>query len=142
MSRDSVSRGEFWSPCREEIETDDRGAYVLIITLSRARKIGVGGLGVRCFQPGTYFYVGSALSGFRSRLPRYFRTLRTPHWHIDRLLEYGRCAGALCCATAHRDAECRIAEALDSSLEAIAGFGCSDCRCRSHLFWRPLGARS
>lgn len=31
--------------------------------------------------------------------------------------------------------ECRIAKAMTKAGgKAVAGFGCSDCRCRSHLF--------
>jgi len=31
--------------------------------------------------------------------------------------------------------ECNIAEKLDERLFSIPGFGCSDCRCKSHLFY-------
>ncbi|OGS40097.1 MAG: hypothetical protein A3K77_02330 [Euryarchaeota archaeon RBG_13_31_8] len=31
--------------------------------------------------------------------------------------------------------ECRIATILEKHLFSIPGFGCSDCRCKSHLFY-------
>jgi Uri superfamily endonuclease len=119
------------------IERDDRGAYVLILTLRRGKSIEVGKLMKRHFQPGVYFYVGSARSSLRSRLGRYFSGPRTPHWHIDYLLRHGKCTAALCIFSSARDIECRIAAVLASLLESIEGFGSSDCRCRSHLFYLP-----
>jgi len=42
--------------------------------------------------------------------------------------------GIILCETGER-AECTIAEALSRQFDAIPGFGCSDCRCPSHLFF-------
>ena len=60
------------------------GIYVLLIELTRCRRIRIGHLGVTEFQPGFYAYVGSAMGGLTARVARHLRPLcrKRPHWHI------------------------------------------------------------
>jgi Uri superfamily endonuclease len=117
-----------------------KGVYCLVL-LTRACEIEVGRLGTVRFRAGYHIYVGSALGpgGLEARVGRHFRLAAThegrPHWHIDRLLLSPdvTLAGAVLGATAE-DFECRTAAAIGG--EAVPGFGCTDCSCQSHLFFR------
>jgi len=111
-----------------------KGIYLLLIRLSEAQAIAVGSLGVVRFQRGYYAYVGSALGGFKSRLNRHLRKDKIPKWHIDYLLQKATIQSIIICETEER-VECAIAEALSLRFESIHGFGSSDCKCPSHLFF-------
>jgi len=120
------------SPVRTDSAT--RGSYVLLMSLTEERTVTVGGLGLICFSHGHYAYVGSALGGFRSRLNRHLRSEKKPHWHIDYLLEKA-VLDAIITGETREKTECAIARELDQRLDSVPGFGASDCRCRSHLFF-------
>jgi Uri superfamily endonuclease len=116
------------------------GIYCLIFR-NRECTISVGSLNRLAFQRGWHIYVGSAQGpGGLSRVNRHIRLAalrdRRPHWHVDYLLVHQdfRLAYTLC-APCTGDFECRLAEAIGTG--AVPGFGCSDCRCNSHLFYRP-----
>ena len=113
-----------------------KGAYVLLVRLPRDETIPIGRLGFSRFRAGHYAYVGSALGGLRSRLDRHLRTEKRPRWHIDYLLEKARLEDIVTCETVAR-VECAIADAMAMQFDSVPGFGCSDCRCRSHLFFSP-----
>jgi len=118
----------------------DRGVYALILKNPR-REIRIGALGRREFAEGSQIYVGSAHgSGGLARVERHIRLAlrrdRSPRWHIDYLLLDPQFAlvAAITAAT-DRDCECALARAIGGS--SAPGFGCSDCACPSHLFFRP-----
>ncbi len=111
-----------------------RGSYVLLMSLAEERTITVGSLGPIRFSRGRYAYVGSALGGFRSRLNRHLRTGKKPHWHIDCLLEKAVLDTIITGETRERT-ECTITRGLDQRFASVPGFGASDCRCHSHLFF-------
>lgn len=111
-----------------------RGTYTLLLSLDEPARIEVGALGDRRFAPGWYAYTGSAFGpgGFK-RVERHRRVARegtaNPHWHVDYLLPRATLADVYTVADADR--ECAVARALPG--ERMAGFGASDCDCRSHL---------
>jgi Uri superfamily endonuclease len=114
------------------------GTYILILEAPARRRIPVGALGMLVLEPGFYAYVGSALGsgGLRGRLAHHRGRARSPHWHIDyvrrhtALREIWFSAGAL-----RREHGWAAALARsDGSIIPQAGFGASDCGCRSHLF--------
>jgi len=111
-----------------------RGSYVLLMSLPEERRITVGSLGPIRFPRSHYAYVGSALGGFRSRLNRHLRTEKKPQWHIDYLLEKAALDTIITGETRERT-ECTIALALARQFASVPGFGASDCRCHSHLFF-------
>lgn len=111
-----------------------RGSYVLVMSLAKARCIETGRLGSISFPAGFYAYAGSALGGLAPRLERHLRREKKLHWHIDYLLEHAAVLRALYAAGSERK-ECALADSLSSKLAPVPGFGCSDCRCRSHLFF-------
>jgi Uri superfamily endonuclease len=111
-----------------------RGSYVLLIDLPSARMIRVGSLGEIHFPAGRYAYVGSAMGGYKSRLPHHFTEHKKPHWHIDYLLHKARIDSVIISECEERN-ECTIARALMERYHCVAGFGSGDCRCRGHLFF-------
>lgn len=116
-----------------------RGAYCLCIAVEREMAVEVGALGRRVFSPGKYIYVGSAMNGLESRVHRHLNTsrgvLRAVHWHIDYLLkEEGVWVETVYARPSDERVECVIASAVSQRGQPIKGFGCSDCRCESHLF--------
>lgn len=116
----------------------DKGSYCLILEAPRASRIRIGALGDIDFPAGWYVYCGSAHGpGGLTRVLRHIRVSRSGtasrRWHIDYLL----CSPSMklvfsaCSAGGDREAECSIARTLRGT--PVEGFGCSDCRCRSHL---------
>ncbi len=111
-----------------------KGSYVLLIELTEEQTITIGSLKAIYFPRGYYAYVGSAMGWFKSRLNRHLRSNKKPHWHIDYLLEKASISEIIFCET-NDSVECTIAQALNSQFDSIPGFGSSDCKCRSHLFF-------
>ena len=120
------------------------GVYLLLIRLRRGLPVTLGRRTV-ALAPGWYVYCGSALGGLAGRLARHLRTSQVRHWHVDALLAAGQVADLQVCLTTDPAAECRLAAAVAAwtGAEPVPGFGCTDCRCATHLFrfaGRPGGA--
>jgi Uri superfamily endonuclease len=120
--------------CSRRAADNAKGSYILLIKLPEETTIAAGRLGPVLFRRGHYAYVGSALGGLKQRLDRHLRAEKKLHWHIDYLLEKARIDGIVTCETDERT-ECAIANALSEQFESVPGFGSSDCRCHSHLFF-------
>ena len=110
------------------------GSYILLIKLPEEKAISVGSLKAIHFARGYYAYVGSAMGGYKSRLNRHLKGNKKPHWHIDYLLQKASITSIILCEAEHR-VECTIAQALNGQFDYVPGFGCSDCKCHSHLFF-------
>lgn len=121
-----------------------KGTYLLIILITQNINLKIGAQGIIHFVPGYYVYVGSAMSrkGSASLLNRVKRHLKNSknkniHWHIDYLLNsnYSTLIGIYLIPCKQR-LECLIANDLNQSADDIVlNFGCSDCNCKSHLFY-------
>ena len=116
----------------------NKGIYTLILRLSEQKDIRIGALGIISFQPGYYIYAGSALgSGGLSRVSRHIRFYRERYrkakWHIDYLMEEAVLEKTVCAETKDR-LECVLAAGIGGTY--VEKFGCSDCDCASHLFYR------
>ena len=111
-----------------------KGIYTLLITLNTPTIISVGKLGEISFSEGYYVYVGSALNGLEARLARHFKENKVRHWHVDYFLKEASISKVIYSITA-TEKECDIASQLTMSLTSIPRFGCSDCSCKSHLFY-------
>ncbi len=105
--------------------------YFIIFRLNRDKEIQVGKLGKIEFKKGYYVYVGSAKKGFAKRIRRHFRRDKKLYWHVDYLSMEANAIEAFRCKTD----EHKIAEIASQFMEGIKGFGSSDCRCYSHLFY-------
>ncbi len=113
-----------------------KGVYVLEVQLSRDKNVRVGSLGTIYFRAGLYAYVGSAQNNLEKRLKRHFgKAAKRRFWHIDYLLAED-CVKALKAyfKEAGKPEECSTARKLAEHGFPVKGFGCSDCKCESHLF--------
>ena len=110
------------------------GIYVVIAELTQAMDIPEGQRRKDHFVSGFYTYVGSALNGLEKRLARHLGKRKSLHWHIDYLLHEASVRGIIYAQT-NQKLECLIAYSLFRKLAAKPNFGCSDCRCTSHLFY-------
>jgi Uri superfamily endonuclease len=111
-----------------------KGTYTLLIELDRSLNIVVGRRRRYHFGAGYYAYIGSALNNLEKRIERHLRQEKKFHWHIDYLLDYATVRQVIYAVTANKQ-ECLIARELQKILKFTPGFGCSDCRCPSHLFY-------
>ncbi len=117
-----------------ETHARDRGSYLVILRLREDRRITVGELGEIPFRKGFYLYVGSAMKGLTARVERHRRLTKTLHWHIDYLRAQAEVVKVLPIRSPQR-IECAVARAVEGVTQwSVKGFGCSDCRCESHLF--------
>ena len=116
-------------------EVRDRGSYLFIVKLEKRQLIEIGRLGKFMFQKGFYIYVGSAMSNLRARIKRHGQKRKKMHWHIDYLTQCTNESLSLPIRSSQRH-ECEIAQALSSIMKGgPPGFGSSDCRCFTHLFF-------
>jgi len=116
-----------------------KGVYCLCIEVGDDLRVKIGALGVIEFLKGRYIYVGSALNGIDSRVLRHINTsngiYNAIHWHIDYLLREERVSvEAVYVRLSDEKIECEIAGKVSHYGLEVKGFGCSDCRCNSHLF--------
>jgi len=119
----------------------DKGIYCLVFRNPSCTE-GIGALGPVTFRDGWHIYVGSALgSGGLARLGRHVSLSRAkdrkPKWHVDHISVSSRFTLRYTVhALTEEPLECRLAQALGDP--SVPSFGCSDCRCLSHLFWREI----
>jgi sugar fermentation stimulation protein A len=111
-----------------------KGSYVLLLRLAHGRSIPVGRLRDTYFPAGHYAYVGSAMRGLIPRIKRHLVKDKKARWHIDYLRREAAVSGVIVCESEART-ECTIARGLTLRLREIPGFGASDCKCPSHLFF-------
>jgi Uri superfamily endonuclease len=103
---------------------------VLLIEVLKDLKIKTGKLGSISFEKGFYAYVGSALNSLEKWVGRHLRSEKKTFWHIDYLLKRSKVIEVIYAETGNRK-ECLLAR----ELSFVSNFGCSDCRCKSHLFF-------
>ena len=115
-------------------------SYALFLTFDGRTVTDVGALGTISLEKGEYCYIGSAMNGLEQRLRRHFSKEKKIHWHIDRLTVR---ADRMEAYTTGDIGECdlrRYAERC-GMIPAADGFGCSDCRCGTHLLRSEKGAK-
>ena len=117
-----------------------KGTYCLCIENHQDQIIQIGALGRIDFKKGWYVYIGSALNSLIPRLERHIRMSHGEHhvfhWHIDYLLrEKSVEIESIYITETDEHLECMIAEKVSEHGEAVSRFGCSDCKCSSHLYY-------
>ena len=111
-----------------------KGSYVVLIKVEDTYNLPVGGLSMVTFNRGYYAYIGSALNNLEKRILRHLSSEKKIFWHIDYLLEKAKVIDVLYVESIEK-LECGIAGLLSQTLTSVPGFGCSDCSCKSHLFY-------
>jgi sugar fermentation stimulation protein A len=119
-----------------KLAAGDGGNYLIILELPESRGVEIGALGTRAFKRGWYVYAGSARKNLSKRISRHLRiTGKQRHWHLDYLRPFAAAVKALPIYS-YQNRECDLAAALaDLGGKAVPGFGSSDCRCGSHLYY-------
>lgn len=112
-----------------------KGVYGILINVKQNINVNVGALGNIYFEKGVYVYVGSGQNNLEKRVSRHMRKEKKLHWHIDYLLnnKHVIVESAYCCETNKKTDECKLAMLMKPAAPII-NFGCSDCKCNSHLF--------
>ena len=112
-----------------------KGIYCLMIDVNKDTMAGVGALGEIKFRKGKYAYIGSAQNGIEKRVKRHLSKNKKVRWHIDYLLSDKHTkVEKVFYRLADKKEECKTARSFHGFGKPIKGFGCSDCRCNSHLF--------
>lgn len=117
------------------------GTYILLLQAALERDITIGAAGILSLRRGCYAYVGSAFGpgGLCARLRHHCYSPAGPRWHIDYLRKYVTVSEII--FSRNRDRlECLwagILAGLPQGHRPLAGFGATDCRCVSHLFYFP-----
>ena len=116
----------------------DKGSYIIILRLMTDRTIRIGRLGEFSFQQGYFAYVGSAHGpgGLASRIRHHLTGSARPHWHVDYLGELAIPEEVWISKQKDRREHiwASILSRWDETRIPVPGFGCSDCKCRTHLF--------
>lgn len=112
-----------------------KGSYLLVLEIQSATQIRIGKLGSIQFDSGYYIYTGSGMNSLEKRLKRHFTDNKKLWWHIDYLTINAQPLYAL--AIPHKKLECSLAGEISAIFSQVKGFGCSDCKCTSHLFYAP-----
>ncbi|MBY7142562.1 GIY-YIG nuclease family protein [Virgibacillus sp. NKC19-3] len=98
--------------------------------------VTIGKLGQFHFPKGYYVYVGSAKRNIRSRVDRHLQVDKKKRWHIDYLRPYLQIQAVQTYSGV--EGECELFQRLvqeNGGTMPVKGFGSSDCRCFSHLFY-------
>ena len=116
-----------------------KGTYCLCIIVNEDKVIRIGALGEIDFPKGKYIYVGSALNSLYPRLERHLKHSRgehdVTHWHIDYLLREPEVSiESIYLYDNGEKLECKIASEVADHGNPTPKFGCSDCKCTSHLY--------
>lgn len=112
-----------------------KGIYALVIFLDADAEIKIGALGKIDFAKGHYVYVGSAQNSIEKRVKRHLRKEKKLFWHIDYLLNCKKSKiTKVFYDQSKKTEECVVAKKIKEHGCEIIAFGCSDCKCSSHLF--------
>ena len=122
-------------PC--QLASKNCGVYLISIKMAKGTTLSIGSLGPIYFAPGYYVYVGSGKKNLRQRIGRQVKKTKKVRWHIDYLTTFSAESKAFPICS-NLDLECSLAQQVRLiAARAVSGFGASDCRCDSHLFFFP-----
>ncbi len=112
----------------------NRGCYILVIEVLKDERVKIGSLGYKDIPAGYYIYVGRAKGNLQQRMAYHRRKRKKKRWHIDYLIDISNHVRTLPIRLPDTP-ECEIASALCKHFTFLKGFGASDCKCESHLFY-------
>ncbi|MDH5218331.1 MAG: GIY-YIG nuclease family protein [Gammaproteobacteria bacterium] len=126
------------------------GTYALWLRSETNHIVEIGKFGRLQMVPGFYIYIGSAFGpgGIKARVGRHLRQEKNLRWHIDYLRQYTSPVKVWLAYEKHLEHQWagKINKHRKTSIP-LAGFGSSDCRCPTHLFYseeildHPSGAK-
>ena len=111
-----------------------KGCYCLVINLDNTSEIKIGKLGKVNFKKGYYVYVGSAMNSLTARIRRHLSEEKKLRWHIDYLLKESEITDVIY-SVSDEKVECELSQCLSQKAASVKDFGCSDCKCESHLYY-------
>lgn len=113
------------------------GTYLLVLHVPDLCTIAVGRLGLLQFLPGFYYYVGSAFGpgGLKARLKHHYKPTTKPHWHVDYLRRKTQLISVCWTSNSTRLEQHWVDELGDTYDVPHKGFGASDSKAYSHLFF-------
>ncbi len=111
---------------------DFKGAYILILYLSKDTIIKTKAKEFY-LKKGYYAYVGSAMNGMK-RVLRHLKKNKKKHWHIDYLTEVAEIKHIILIPS-ERKIEKEISLLISKIGKAIEGFGASDLKIKSNLYY-------
>ena len=111
-----------------------KGSYILLLKINNNKNIKYGKNKKSYFKKGFYIYIGSALNSLENRINRHLRSDKKIYWHIDYLLKHSQIFNIFYRESNFKD-ECIIANLFKEYFISIEGFGSSDCKCKTHLFY-------
>ncbi|MCS7134899.1 MAG: GIY-YIG nuclease family protein [Candidatus Aenigmarchaeota archaeon] len=114
-----------------------KGTYILLIFIKRGVQIRIGALGKIYFKRGYYCYIGSAFGKtitIEKRVGRHLKRDKKSKWHIDYLLKNKNVKIIDVITFPNKKIECKIAKNFSKYFKGVKNFGCSDCKCNTHLY--------
>jgi len=115
------------------------GTYALVMRCSSDQRVEIGKLGRLHLRPGFFVYAGSAFGpgGLKARIAHHVKIPERPHWHIDHLrptLDLTEIWFTY--DSGHREHQwAGVLASFSGATIPFSGFGASDCRCKSHLYF-------
>jgi len=119
--------------------TTRHGTYALVLKCRETRQVRIGRPGSLNLWRGFYVYIGSAFGagGLAARIRHHQEVAHRPHWHIDYLGAMSDLVEVWFTTDPGRaeHAWANAAARLPGAGVPMPGFGSSDCKCATHLFW-------
>ena len=76
------------------------------------------------------------MNSLTARIKRHLSDEKKLHWHIDYLLKSENCdVIEVIYNISTEKIECNLSQLISQKSEGIANFRCSDCQCKSHLYY-------
>ncbi len=120
----------------ETLDTRDRGLYLLLLELTRQRRVVLESGSAVTLVPGWYVHVGTARGGLSRCIEAHRRCRKRPRTDIDRLRAACRRAETIPIRATVQ--VCALAVELPRlGGMVVAGFGASRCGCPGHTFRLP-----
>ena len=115
------------------------GTYALVLRSQENQSLQIGRLGKLDLQNGFYLYVGSAFGpgGVQRRISRHKKVHKPTHWHIDCLRKITEIREVWFSYDPNRREHqwADILRGIRGVSMPLSGFGSSDCKCLTHLFY-------
>lgn len=139
MGRLIVKTGHKSKPYTNVKITAKPGTYAIIFFSRDEKSVQIGRLGTLKLRKGSYIYIGSAFGtgGLKGRISRHLLGRKSRHWHVDHLrtvvTPYEVWYTTDSAVREH--AWARVIAQWQGASIPLKGFGSSDCRCDSHLYF-------